>query len=104
MHALDVLNERLMVAIRHDGRAFPSNAELGGRYCLRACLVNHRTEADDVDALLDATLDARRGARRQGPRPAVAPRGRASVAAGDAAASGMRTAAVGMRPCACRAP
>ena len=54
--ALDVLNERLMIAIRHDGRAFPSNAELGGRYCLRACLVNHRTEADDIDALLDATV------------------------------------------------
>jgi glutamate/tyrosine decarboxylase-like PLP-dependent enzyme len=55
-HALDALNERLMVAIRRDGRAFPSNAELGGRYCLRACLVNHRTEAEDVDALLEATL------------------------------------------------
>jgi aromatic-L-amino-acid decarboxylase len=55
--ALDALNERLMVAIRHDGRAFPSNAELGGRYCLRACFTNHRTEADDVDALLDATLE-----------------------------------------------
>jgi aromatic-L-amino-acid/L-tryptophan decarboxylase len=54
--ALDVLNERLMVAIRRDGRAFPSNAELGGRYCLRACLVNHRTEAEDIDALLEATL------------------------------------------------
>jgi aromatic-L-amino-acid/L-tryptophan decarboxylase len=54
--ALDALNERLMVAIRRDGRAFPSNAELGGRYCLRACLVNHRTEAEDIDALLEATL------------------------------------------------
>ncbi len=54
--ALDTLNERLMVAIRRDGRAFPSNAELRGRYCLRACLVNHRTEAEDIDALLEATL------------------------------------------------
>jgi aromatic-L-amino-acid/L-tryptophan decarboxylase len=54
--ALDALNERLMVAIRHDGRAFPSNAVLRGRYCLRACLVNHRTEAQDIDALLEATL------------------------------------------------
>jgi aromatic-L-amino-acid decarboxylase len=54
--ALDVLNERLMIAIRRDGRAFPSNAELGGRYCLRACLVNHRTEADDIDALVDAAV------------------------------------------------
>jgi aromatic-L-amino-acid/L-tryptophan decarboxylase len=58
---LDALNERLMIAIRRDGRAFPSNAVLGGRYCLRACLVNHRTEADDIDALLDATLE--QGAR-----------------------------------------
>ena len=54
---LDALNERLMVAIRRDGRAFPSNAELGGRYCLRACLVNHRTEARDIDALIDATVE-----------------------------------------------
>jgi aromatic-L-amino-acid decarboxylase len=55
--ALDALNERLMVAIRRDGRAFPSNAELGGRYCLRACLVNHRTEAADIDALVGATVE-----------------------------------------------
>jgi glutamate/tyrosine decarboxylase-like PLP-dependent enzyme len=54
--ALDTLNERLMIAIRRDGRAFPSNAELRGRYCLRACLVNHRTEAQDIDALLEATV------------------------------------------------
>jgi glutamate/tyrosine decarboxylase-like PLP-dependent enzyme len=53
---LNGLNERLMDAIRRDGRCFPSNAELGGRYCLRACLVNHRTEADDVDALVDAAV------------------------------------------------
>ena len=56
-HALDALNERLMVAIRRDGRAFPSNAVLGGRYCLRACLVNHRTEADDIDAVLDVVAE-----------------------------------------------
>jgi glutamate/tyrosine decarboxylase-like PLP-dependent enzyme len=54
--ALDGLNERLMDAIRRDGRSFPSNAELGGRYCLRACVVNHRTEAEDVDALVDTAV------------------------------------------------
>jgi glutamate/tyrosine decarboxylase-like PLP-dependent enzyme len=67
-HALDALNERLMVAIRRDGRAFPSNAELGGRYCLRACLVNHRTEADDIDALLEATLRLGAELLASGPR------------------------------------
>ena len=51
---LDALNERLMIEIRRDGRTFPSNAVLGGRYSLRACFVNHRTEADDIDHLVDA--------------------------------------------------
>jgi len=40
------------------------NAVLGERFVLRACIVNFRTEADDVDAVLDvaaelgASLDA----------------------------------------------
>jgi len=54
--ALNRLNERLMIEIRRDGHTFPSNAELDGRYCLRACLVNHRTEAGDIDALVDAAV------------------------------------------------
>jgi len=37
---LDRLNERLMGAIQADGRAYCSNAVLGGRFCLRACIVN----------------------------------------------------------------
>ena len=53
---LDALNERLMIEIRRDGRTCPSNAVLGGRYCLRACFVNHRTEADVVDDLVDAAV------------------------------------------------
>jgi aromatic-L-amino-acid decarboxylase len=66
--ALDALNERLMIAIRRDGRAFPSNAELRGRYCLRACLVNHRTEAEDIDALLEATVRLGAELVESGPR------------------------------------
>jgi glutamate/tyrosine decarboxylase-like PLP-dependent enzyme len=54
--ALDALNERLMIEIRRDGRTFPSNAVLRGRYGLRACFVNHRTEADVVDDLVDAAV------------------------------------------------
>jgi glutamate/tyrosine decarboxylase-like PLP-dependent enzyme len=52
----DLVNERLMAEIRREGRTFPSNATLNGRYCLRACIVNFRTEADDIDALLDSTV------------------------------------------------
>ena len=40
-----------MTAIHADGRA-PSNAVIDGRFGLRACIVNFRTEADDVERLL----------------------------------------------------
>jgi aromatic-L-amino-acid/L-tryptophan decarboxylase len=53
---LDVLNERLMIEIRRDGRTCPSNAVLHGRYSLRACFVNHRTDAGVVDDLVDAAV------------------------------------------------
>ena len=54
---LDRLNERLMAEIQLDGRAFCSNAVLGERYVLRACIVNFRTESADVDALLDVACE-----------------------------------------------
>jgi hypothetical protein len=34
-----------------------SNAELDGRHVLRACIVNFRTEAGDVDVTLDAAAE-----------------------------------------------
>jgi aromatic-L-amino-acid decarboxylase len=49
---LDRLNERLMTAIHADGRVYCSNAVIDGRFGLRACIVNFRTEAPDVDRLL----------------------------------------------------
>jgi glutamate/tyrosine decarboxylase-like PLP-dependent enzyme len=63
---LDDLNERLLSELQLDGRTFPSNAVLGGRFWLRACIVNVRTEAADLDALLDvaAELGARLHASR----------------------------------------
>jgi aromatic-L-amino-acid/L-tryptophan decarboxylase len=54
---LDRLNERLMLDIQLTGRVFPSNAVVHGRFCLRACIVNFRTEATDIDALLDVAAD-----------------------------------------------
>ncbi len=53
--AIDRLNERIMTAIQADGRAYCSNAVLGGRFCLRACVVNFRTEAEDLERLLQVT-------------------------------------------------
>lgn len=49
---LNRLNERLMSELQLGGRVFPSNAIIDGRFALRACIVNFRTEAVDIDALL----------------------------------------------------
>ncbi len=54
---LDVLNERLMTESQQEGRVFFSNAVLGGRFVLRVCIVNFRTEADDVEAVLDVAAE-----------------------------------------------
>ena len=54
---LDLLNNRLMTEIQLDGRVYCSNAVLGERFCLRSCIVNYRTEAEDMDALLDVASE-----------------------------------------------
>jgi aromatic-L-amino-acid/L-tryptophan decarboxylase len=54
---LDLLNGRLMTAIQLEGRVYCSNAVLGGRFCLRSCIVNFRTEAEDLDALLEVASE-----------------------------------------------
>lgn len=48
------LNERLMSQLQLGGRVFPSNAVIDGKFALRACIVNFRTEADDIDALIES--------------------------------------------------
>jgi aromatic-L-amino-acid/L-tryptophan decarboxylase len=59
--ALDRLNEDIMTALMADGRVYCSNAVLDGRFCLRACIVNFRTEAEHLELLLDVA--AEHGAR-----------------------------------------
>jgi glutamate/tyrosine decarboxylase-like PLP-dependent enzyme len=54
---LDELNRRLMTEVQLDGRVFFSNAVLGERFVLRVCIVNFRTEADDMDAVLDVAAE-----------------------------------------------
>jgi aromatic-L-amino-acid decarboxylase len=54
---LDHLNQRLMTEVQLDGRVFVSNAVLGERFVLRACIVNFRTESEDVDAVLDVAAE-----------------------------------------------
>jgi glutamate/tyrosine decarboxylase-like PLP-dependent enzyme len=54
---LDLLNERLMYALQDSGRVYPSNAMLNGRFVLRACIVNFRTEAEEIEAELELTTE-----------------------------------------------
>jgi aromatic-L-amino-acid decarboxylase len=49
---LDAWNERLLVALQRDGKSYMSNAPVDGRFALRACVMNHRTTLEDMDALL----------------------------------------------------
>lgn len=48
---LDALNRELLDRLQHGGEAFVSNAVVGGRYVLRACIVNFHTARADVEAL-----------------------------------------------------
>lgn len=54
--ALDRLNEQIMTEVQVGGVAYLSNAILRGLFVLRACIVNFRTEASDVRALLDEVV------------------------------------------------
>jgi aromatic-L-amino-acid decarboxylase len=48
---LDELNRRLLTAVEKSGEAFLSNAVVGGRFVLRACIVNFHTSLGDIEAL-----------------------------------------------------
>jgi glutamate/tyrosine decarboxylase-like PLP-dependent enzyme len=48
---LDALNRELLDRLQRGGEVFVSNAIVGGRYALRACIVNFHTDLVDVEAL-----------------------------------------------------
>jgi glutamate/tyrosine decarboxylase-like PLP-dependent enzyme len=48
---LDALNRELLDRLQRGGEAFISNAVVGGRYVLRACIVNFHTARADVEAV-----------------------------------------------------
>jgi aromatic-L-amino-acid decarboxylase len=50
--ALNAFNRALMVEIQRDGDSYLSNATIGDRFALRACIVNFRTRLEDADHLL----------------------------------------------------
>jgi glutamate/tyrosine decarboxylase-like PLP-dependent enzyme len=50
---LDDLNKALMARLQASGEVFISNAVVEGKFLLRACITNFRTQAADVDALAE---------------------------------------------------
>jgi glutamate/tyrosine decarboxylase-like PLP-dependent enzyme len=48
---LDELNRALLDRVQRSGEAFVSHAVVGGKYVLRACIVNFHTTRADVTAL-----------------------------------------------------
>ena len=48
---LNKLNTELLDRLQLGGEAFVSNAVIGGKFLLRACIVNFRTSLEDVEAL-----------------------------------------------------
>jgi glutamate/tyrosine decarboxylase-like PLP-dependent enzyme len=48
---LNRLNEALLDRIQRSGEAFVSHTIVGGRYVLRACIVNLNTRVEDIEAL-----------------------------------------------------
>jgi aromatic-L-amino-acid/L-tryptophan decarboxylase len=48
---LDQLNNELLTRLQSSGEAYISNAIVGGRFALRACIVNFRTTQADIEAL-----------------------------------------------------
>ena len=48
---LNVLNREVLDRLQRGGELFVSNAVIGGRYALRACIVNFHTDLADVEAV-----------------------------------------------------
>ena len=58
---LDRLNADIVADIQEAGIAAPSTTIVNGALAIRAAIVNHRTNEDDMAVLVDAVLEAGRG-------------------------------------------
>ena len=57
---LNQLNGDILKRVVRRGRVYLSNATLRSKFCLRACIVNHRTTEADVDSVVPEVLEAAR--------------------------------------------
>ncbi len=54
---LDAVNARIVVELQERGIAVPSTTRIGGKLAIRMNVMNHRSTAADLDAVIDAILD-----------------------------------------------
>jgi glutamate/tyrosine decarboxylase-like PLP-dependent enzyme len=57
----DQLNFDVLRRLNERGQVYLSNATLRSRFCLRACITNHRTTDSDIDEVIPEVLAAARG-------------------------------------------
>jgi glutamate/tyrosine decarboxylase-like PLP-dependent enzyme len=60
---LNRLNTAILKHVVQQGRVYLSNATLRAKFCLRACIVNHRTTDADIDSVVPEVLAAARTLR-----------------------------------------
>ncbi len=53
---LNLLNQAILTALQVRGVAVPSQTILDGRFAIRVCITNHRSELSDFDVLVDAVV------------------------------------------------
>lgn len=53
---LNKLNESLVNELQKGGKVFLSNAIVGGRYCMRSCIVNFRTSVKDIEEIIEIVV------------------------------------------------
>ena len=53
---LNELNRELLLRLHESGVAVHSYTTLDGKYALRACITNHRTQRNDLDLILEEVL------------------------------------------------
>lgn len=53
---INAVNRQIIETIIAEGHCYMSPTELDGRYSLRACIVNFRTTAEDIDFLVDEVI------------------------------------------------
>jgi glutamate/tyrosine decarboxylase-like PLP-dependent enzyme len=56
----NAFNLALLKRMIRRGKVYMSNAELKGKFCLRACIVNHLTKDSDIDAVVHEVLETAR--------------------------------------------